>query len=202
MKVNPKIIFEYSPVYDRQWSLSLNKKFDVESSKKRFGSFIDNFQKYLTKNKQIIFLQLIERYSGLKWKYDIIWVYFINNLNIAGFSVPLTVKISDDYLDVCSTLIHEAIHNILIQNDDKVKPVIEHLNQLFPNEDKKAILHIIVNSIERKVFSEVFGKNKYMLIFEKTRNYKGLKRAYEILEGIYPKLGNNILDSLIKMQRY
>lgn len=196
---NPKVILKYSVGYDRQWGLALNKEFDKEVSESKFGVFIRNLKEYWTEEKEAIAMQLIAKYSGLDWKADTILVYFVNNLNISGFSSPLTIRISDDYPDICHTIIHEAIHNILFQNDEKVKPVIEHLNSIFPNEDKNAILHIIVNAIDRRVLSEIFGEENFKAIFEKIKNYKGLKKAYEILEDIYPKLGENILESIMKI---
>lgn len=198
-KQYPKIILKYSAGYDRQWSLALNKNFDKEASENKFKIFIENLKKYWTEEKEAKAMQLIAKYSGLDWKADAIWVYFVNNLNISGFSSPLTIRISDDYPDICHTIIHESIHNILFQNDEKVKPAIEHLNSAFPNEDKNTILHIIVNAIDRRVFSETFGEENFRASFEKIKNYKGLKRAYDILEDVYPKLGENILESLMKI---
>lgn len=195
----PKIILKYSVGYDRQWGLALNKKFDKEDSESRFQIFLQNLKKYWTGEREAKTIQLIAKYSGLDWKVDAILVYFVNNLNISGFSSPLTIRISEDYIDICHTIIHEAIHNILFQNEEKVESVIKHLSSVFPNEDKNTILHLIVNAIDRRVLSETFGKENFMVIFEKIKNYKGLKRAYEILETVYPKLGENMLESLMKI---
>ncbi len=194
-----KFVLNYSGIYDRLWSLALNKQFDKEAAKKNFDLFFENFKKYWDEESEKKAAQLIAKYSGLEWKYDNLMVYFVNNLDIDGFSIPLTIKINDDYLDVCSTLIHETIHNILFQNDEKVKSVIEHLNKMFPNEDKKTILHIIVNALDKKVFIEIYGEDNFKVVFLKIKDYKGLKRAYEILEEVYPKLGENILESLMNL---
>ncbi|MFQ6088133.1 MAG: hypothetical protein ACE5K0_04450 [Candidatus Methanofastidiosia archaeon] len=177
----------------------MDKEFDIKVNRKRYDLFLSNLKKYWSEDKEAKSIQLISKYSGLNWKCDKILVYFVNNLNISGFSDPLTIKINDDYIGTCETLIHETIHVILAQNNDQVKPVIEHLNQIFPEEDRKTILHIIINSIDRKVFLKVYGEDQFKIVFAKVRKYRGLKRAYEILEDLYPKLNENILRSLLKI---
>jgi len=195
----PRMVFRYSFIYDELWSLALNKDFDMEAHRGKFDSFIRNFKKHWTEKRETKVMQLISKYSGLNWKDDKILVYFVNNLNVSGFSDPLTIKINEDYLGTCEALLHELIHVILSQNEEKVSPVIEHLNKVFLGEERGTILHLIVNSIDRRVFSEVFGEDKFEVVSEKVSRYRGLRRSYEILEELYPRLGSNILDSLLKL---
>ena len=151
-----QIIFKYSTIYDKNWSLALHRDYDRQKNKEKFERFMDNFSKiWDSKENQI--LETIEFYSKLKWKNKNIKVYFVANLKVSGFSDPLTVRMSEDYSKIAKTLTHEAIHEILLQNSDELKSVYEKLDIKFPKENIKTKVHIIVNAIrseERRVGKE------------------------------------------------
>ncbi len=192
----PKIIFKYSDVYDKQWSLALNKEFDSLVCKDNVNDCLANFKNYWTEDKETAALNLISKYSGLKWQHDKIICFLVNNLNVAGFSLPLTVRIDKDYIKMCNTVIHELVHNILNQNPEEFKLALNHLENKFPSEKKTTIVHIIVNAVSKKVFIKVYGENEFKRIEKITKDYRGLKRANEILDEIYPELNKNIVKTL------
>lgn len=191
-----EFIFNYSTIYDKNWSLALHMDYDRQQNKEKSEKFIGNFSKvWDSKENQI--LKSIEFYSKLEWKNKNIKVYFVTNLKVSGFSDPLTVRMSEDYLKIAKTLIHEAVHVILLQNPEKWKKIYEELKIKFPKENIKTQVHIIVNAVTEKVFSKIFGDEESKRILEIEKKYIGLKRAYEILEGIDVK--DDVIKSILNI---
>lgn len=202
MKITyPSLNYKYSFVYDKQWSIALHRLFDAQKNEEQHKVFINKLRDELTENNEARIMQSISKYTGLAWRQDSISIYFVNNLNLktVGFSDPLTIKINDDIDSVCETIIHELVHVILTSNHDTSEKVVRHLSKVFPHDEKTTTLHIIVNAVTKRVFTEVFGFEKAQLIEEKQKSYHGLKRINEIIKIIYPDLGENILESLSQM---
>jgi len=184
-------IFKYSPIYDKQWCLALGEEYDPQILK-RFPAYLQALKAVLGNEHRIF--TLIETYTGLHWQDKHIPVYFVSCLPISGFSDPLTIRIHDDHLRVIETLIHEAIHVILVQNKDKTQDVFVKLRKTYPDETKSTRVHIIVNSVTDRVFRSIYGDDEADRIQQVTRTYKGLKRAYELLDRM--ELKDNILESI------
>jgi len=166
----------------------------LQENKEKYENFINNFSKiWDSKENQI--LEAIEFYSKLTWKNKNIKVYFVTNLKVSGFSDPLTVRISDDYNKIAKTLTHEAIHEILLQNDEEWKNIYEKLNIKFPKENIKTKVHIVVNAIAEKVFCKVFGDEESKRILDLEKKYVGLKRAHELLKDI--EIKDNVVRSIL-----
>lgn len=194
--MNKNFILKYSTIYDKNWSSVLGKKYNRQKNQEEAKKFINNFSKiWNPKENQI--LEAIEFYSKLTWKDKNIKVYFVSNLKVSGFSDPLTIRMSDNYKRITKTLIHEAIHRILLQNHEILKNIYEELNIKFPKENVKTKVHIIVNAITEKVFSKIFGEQESKRIKNIEKQYIGLKRAYELLKDIEVKddVIKSILDS-------
>lgn len=197
----PKIKFNYVPTYDNQWSKALNKAYDFEGNKREARKFLQELKNHWTESKESKALELISKYSGLEWGEKEIDIYVVKNLNIMAFSRPFTIKMGDDYLLSCEVLIHELIHTILNQNFKKFKDVIENLRKSFPREDINVIVHLIVISIEKKILDNIFNKEEISYIMDKTKNIKGFKNVYEIIENNFKNLDGNIMDSLLKWDK-
>jgi hypothetical protein len=189
-----KLILKYSTIYDKNWSVVLDKEYERERNKEIACEFISKIEELWCPQEDNIF-EAIEFYSGLKWRVDMTNAYFVSNLNVSGFSDPLTVRMSNDYLKIAKTLIHELVHNILIQNDSEMKETFARLNQKFPGENIKTKVHIIVNAITEKVFSKIYGLEEAERIKKIEREYKGLRRAYEILDNI--EINDNVIKSIL-----
>lgn len=191
-----KFIFKYSTIYDKNWALALKKEYDREKNKEKAEEFINNFSEiWDPKENQI--LEGIAFYSRLKWKSENVKIYFVSNLIVSGFSDPLTVRMSQDYNMIAKTLTHEAVHEILLQNDKDLKKVYEELDLKFPKENIKTKVHLIVNAVTEKVFSKVFGEQESERIKNIEKQYKGLKRAYELLEDI--EIKDDVIKSILSI---
>ncbi|MBT4376129.1 hypothetical protein HOD29_02025 [archaeon] len=179
--MNPKINFAYSLNYDKHWNLLLEEKFNPKGAKEKYDLFISNLRNVWTSEEEKI-LNLISKYSNLKWIDPEIKIYFVSALKVSGFSDPLTIKMNEDYLKIVETLIHELLHIILVQNIMKIKPVMIELLKLFPKEEKRTRIHLLINFLSDKIFREVFGEEEANRIKNISRKFIGLKRAYELLE--------------------
>jgi hypothetical protein len=82
------------------------------------------------------------------------------------------------------TIIHEATHVVMIQNNRQIQPGLKYLDELFPDEPSNAKLHLIVNTVTDQVFKAEFGKSEANRIGAELRKLKGLRRAYEILDAL------------------
>ena len=191
-----QFIFKYSTIYDKNWSLALHRDYDRQKNKENFEEFLNNFSKIWDQKENQI-LEAIEFYSKLKWKNKNIKVYFVTNLKVSGFSDPLTVRISNDYNKIAKTLTHEAIHEILLQNNKEWERIYKKLNIKFPEENIKTKVHIVVNAITEKVFSKVFGDKESKRIRDVEKKYIGIKRAYELLENI--EVEDDVIKSILNI---
>ena len=189
-----KFIFKYSTIYDKNWSLVLNKEYNRQKNKEQAEEFIKELGKIWDPNEDKI-LEAIAHYSGLIWKNKNIKVYFVSNLKVSGFSDPLTIRMSNNYLWITKTLTHEAVHEILLQNHDELKKVYKLLDKKFPEENIKTKVHVLVNAITEKAFGIIFGEKESKKIKNIEKNYFGLKRAYEILENI--EIKDNVIKSIL-----
>jgi len=189
-----KFLFKYSTIYDKNWALALNKEYDRQKNKEKFKEFIDKFSK-IWDSKEGKILEAISFYSRLTWKDENIKVYFVSSLLVSGFSDPMTIRMSKDYNGIAKTLTHEAVHEILLQNQEDMKETYEALDKKFKKENIKTKVHILVNAITEKAFSKVFGEAESKRIKDNEKQFAGLKRAYELLEDI--KIKDNVIESIL-----
>lgn len=183
-KTTPKFEYIYSFIYDKQWHAALGQNFVKLQAQKKYKSFIKKFTGVLTLERVNLAFKYLSESLGLDWKTGVIKVYFVNVLNISGFSDPLTLKISPDMLKIAHTLIHEAVHVLLVENRDKTAKVFAHLKKAFPDADRSTRVHLVVNSSANRVFEQIFGKEEAERAISIERNYKGLKESYYILDNL------------------
>lgn len=178
----PNLNFTYSVTYDQQWTLALGKNFSPEKNREIYREFIKQLRKDWNEKVEDQALKLISKYSGLTWNSNKIDIYCVNNLNISGFSKPFTIKMDDDTFHISHVVIHELIHALFHQNSEIIKKVMGKLRQKFKSENDNTLVHILVIPLEKKVFTEIFGNEKYEIAYNQTINYKGFKKVYDIIE--------------------
>jgi hypothetical protein len=178
----PKITFRYSRVYDMDWCLALNEKFDKQVNYNNFKKCLVDLRSYLTKKKEQSILSLISKYSKFKWNKKEIMVYFVNCLpgKLLGFSDPLTIKIIENHLSIILNLIHELAHNILERDLDHKHR--RRLSGVYPNNDEGTIEHLIVNSLSKKVFLEIFGETNFNKAIKELIFAPSEKKAWDIIK--------------------
>ena len=180
----PSLNFVYSPVYDKAWHVAFKKPYEIESGKKQFNKTIKAIESAWDKSKQQKSLRKISKILKLNWQLDPIKIYFVNELTYSGISDPLTLKIKSDTHFMIQTIIHEATHVLLSQNDKQIRPGLKYLKKQYPNELPGTRLHLIVNTVADSVLETEINSSKINKIKSELKKFKGLKRAYEILDNI------------------
>ncbi|MHA1756472.1 MAG: hypothetical protein ACTSVV_06865, partial [Promethearchaeota archaeon] len=107
------------------------------------------FEKYFRKYEKNI-LKDIEKYTGFKWKSNIIYVWFIDGY-YPSISFPLFLNIyKGDKEFTLFSLIHELIHNILLFRIDIAK---ENSND-FNIKELEAIVQLVTKYVSKRIFKE------------------------------------------------
>jgi hypothetical protein len=185
-----KINFEYSGVYDNFWKNYLELYYKVHKNPKtrkilnsypsgnKLKNYVDSIENYWRKDEKII-LSAISKITGLKWK-EGIKVYLVGKC--IPYSKPLTMyphKTKQDFRDV---LIHELIHNIQSQNSEIYKKWAKFVKNKYKDESKLTRRHIFLHAVHKKIYLELFNKNRLKKNIEKSNHSKPYKRAWEIVE--------------------
>ncbi|MDA3836857.1 MAG: hypothetical protein PF542_04505 [Nanoarchaeota archaeon] len=189
-----EFVFKYSTIYDKNWALALGKEYNRQENKQIVENFIEQLSKVWDPKEDEI-LDAIAFHSNLKWRNKKVKIYFVSNLKVTGFSDPLTIRISENKNRVVKTLIHEAVHEIFLQNEEELKQVYVALDNKFPDENIKTKVHVLVNAITEKVFGKLFGKEESEKIKAVERQFIGLKRAYDIIESI--EIKDDVICSIL-----
>lgn len=167
----PKIEFIYSYVYDQKWNkVKEEDKIPIEIVKK-YTNDIDK----LWREKEVKILKEISKTSGLKWKERKIKAYIIRTGKC--FSDPLTVRYFKNKKDFIDVLVHELIHQIQIQSGGKFKLWKKYLDKKYPKESKLTINHILLHSIHKKIYLNLFNKKRLKHNIRIDDKHIGYKRA-------------------------
>ena len=143
----------------------------------------------MEKKEEKIFSYL-EEVSGLNWQKEEIPVYLIKISSIMPLSDPLTIPIQFEFDDKVFTLtperfidmlIHELIHNLLIQNNGRVESYFEFILNKYKEEDFNTAIHLIVHAIHKKIFLEFFNKERLKEEIEASSFYPAYKKSWEIV---------------------
>ena len=147
-----KIDFHYSTIYDAMLSEMSNKEQDIFQVRE-VQKFMKDFETSWKKIEKKVITN-IEKHSKLKFKENLT-LYFVKHMRFAALSIPLTLKLTKNKKLAEKILIHEIIHNLLSQNEKKLKPLIANI---YPEEDWEFRIHMPVMLIQKKVFNSIYGK--------------------------------------------
>lgn len=185
-----KVSFEYAGIYDEVLSEMSRKKLEPNQSKEA-EEITKRFKMYWQiKEKKII--SSIEKNSKLKFKRKEIKCYFVNHLAYHAISNQLTIRISGTMEDMRDILIHELIHNIFIDNEKQVIPLIK---RTYEDEDFSFKIHVPVLLIERAVTEQIFGQ-KYFKTFEQKDRMMNFKFEWPEVDKIYTRYKGDIIRFL------
>lgn len=174
MKIKPCLNFYYSPIYDRQIHECKGKRWKDVS--KKAARYISNLKKDWNKIERKAF-NAISSVSGLDWKKSCIDCYIVQIGK--PFSMPLTISMKATPKEHIETLIHELIHNILVQNLNKVR--IKSYRK-YGKLNERTRIHVLVHAILKKVLLELYGEKQTKKFIKKYDKWPDYKKAWEIVE--------------------
>ncbi len=193
--MKPKLEFIYSSIYQEV----IHSPY-LESEKYDYEKYEDFVKDYISKIKDIwkniekeVF-NYVEEISNLNWKEDSIKLYVIKRSFFLAFSDPLTIPIELDIGEKVITLtherfidmlIHELIHNLFIQNKEKIgKYFTTFLPKKYEKESLVTQAHILLHALHKKIFLKLFDKKRLDLEIEMNAYYPDYKRSWEIINEI------------------
>ncbi len=203
----PKIEFRYSFIYQEEVHLPKIKNYYREKWEKEVNRFILDVKKEWIKISKSV-LMYMQEITGLKWKESKVICYVIKLSEFGPISDPLTIPINlkykrniftlsvDRFIDM---LVHELIHNLFIQNENKVDKYFEELlNKKYKNLSWNTKIHIPVHAIHKKIFDKFFGQQRLKKEIEACSYYPEYKKAWEIvLEEGEDEIIKNLKQSVI-----
>jgi len=153
-----------------EWNKSRYKKENIN----KIWRYTQNLQKAWSKIEKKA-LKTLSKVSGLKWKKDI--EVHIVSYPVIAFSEPLTLCSRRPIKEQIKILLHELIHNILIQNMVFIK-----LSKKYGKISFTTSIHVLVHAIEKEAVLKLFGEKelkKVIVYCEKSPDYK---KAWDIVE--------------------
>lgn len=175
----PRVNIEYSPVYDEMIHRWQNVPF--ENAQEKAADYISRFEAVWRPVEGKVF-ESMQRVSGLSWKGESIDCFIVQNSK--PFSRPLTLPMKKDLLVEAETLIHELTHNILVQNNNRLRRI--EYPQYAPIS-KITYVHIKVHAILKPILIDVFGDEKTTELIKLYDLVQDYKKAWEIVEKETPQ---------------
>lgn len=189
--VIPKINFVWSSIYQEEIHLPKDVKYNGEKTSKDINKFIRKLSKEWKRVGNPL-LKYMKKLTGLKWNRREINCYVVYLSKYRPFSDPLTVPIKiksgnkihnltfNRFVDI---LIHELIHNLFIQNDNK--KLYNYFDYIINNKYKEfkwnVAIHVPVHAIHKEIFLKFFNKKRLEKEIYSCSNYPEYKQAWDIV---------------------
>ncbi len=120
--------------------------------------------------------------TGLTFLRNYIDVFLIKATEGGSISFPLIVKVSEDDSKTMCVIVHELIHNIMWDNNEKDN-WSSKVRKLYPLENKKTAIHVAVHAILEAVYVDILKKLKDIVkVIEDSQKFPDYKRAWEIVK--------------------
>jgi len=184
-----KVTMYYSWKYDEMLAQMTRKKLKSNDINDII-EFTKRFEKRW-KTREVKILNSIEKNSKLKFKEKAIRCYFVNHMIWKGNSQPLTVKMGGTLEDMEIVIIHELIHNIMVDNKDKLLNLVE---EHYPEEGDYFRVHIPLLLIEKGVIEDIYGKKFFNKFLE--RDKRNFKIEWSEVLRLYPRYKKDIIKFL------
>lgn len=124
----------------------------------------------------------LEEVTGLTFLKSHIDVFLINPDGSPSISFPAIVKIFDDTDKTICVIVHELIHNLMWDNEQKDNWSAK-IRELYPQENKKTAIHIAVHAILEAVYVDVLNKPEDIAKdIEDSQTKPDYKRAWEVVK--------------------
>jgi hypothetical protein len=181
----PTINFKFSWIYDSHWK----DLYEKEGREKKFGKYPSHTEilEYIKKveilwsSKAENVLQQLQEITNLKWKLKQITCYVVGWA--VPFSDPLTLPMYKDYPDYfIDTLIHELIHQLFIQNDEKLINYWKFIDKKYKKEDFDVRVHIPLHALHKKIYLSHFDAKRIKRDKDMVKHLKTYTRSWEIVE--------------------
>ncbi len=176
----PKLDFAYSYIYDSTLAKLAGKKYS-ERAKAEAVAYMKALEKEFSRYSDRV-LSGISKVSGLEWQKRQIDVY-ISKYAPYSISVPLTIRILKNAKSGAAILVHELVHNIVFQNQERVR--YTKLFKDFSKESAETKYHIIEGAIlyllNKKMFADGMGGFFKYDNWASPKAGKDYRRAMEIV---------------------
>lgn len=189
----PKINFKWSFIYQEEIhlpNLPKSVKYKREVSEKYVKDFIEKVSSQWGKFGNKI-LSFMEEITDLKWKKSEIDCYVIEVSQFGPISDPLTIPINLFYNGQISSLnvnrfidmlTHELIHNLFVQNEDKLMDdYFDYLIKKYKGVGGNAAIHVPVHAIHKEIFMKFFDNKRLQDEVYACSYYPEYKKAWDIV---------------------
>lgn len=174
--IKPKLEFNYSWIYDQMIHEWQGKKYGGYSPK--IERYKNRLEKEWRKIERKAF-DVISEVSGLKWKKPVIDCYIVEETKC--FSMPLTIEPRKKLKNLIKTIIHELVHNIIVQNLDRLRQ--KNYSKKYGKLSRKTEIHILVHAILKEALLKLYGEKQTRKLIESYDKYpKDYRKAWEIVE--------------------
>ncbi len=181
-KAVPSIRFIYSEDYDSQFKSKLEKE-NMKSdypSQKVIKDYIEIVKPLWQKVSNKLLTSMANK-LGLKWQTKSI------NCNVVGFAIPysepLTIPIYKEYPNFFIDMVtHELIHQILMQNEDKLSKYWKYIDEKYKDEIPNVRSHIPVLALHTILYKEIIGKDRLHINRDQFNDLEDYKRAWDIVD--------------------
>jgi len=188
----PHVIFNYSWVYDERMHIWNRKKF-TEENEKNGRLYIKKFQKKWDKIEKKV-MNALSKVSGLKFKCHYMNTYIVT-CDLRAFSAPLTLSACKSMDSNIRILIHELIHNLLVQNKEKV---VKKCLAKYSKFSRVTKIHILVHAIQKETLKKLFGEKITEKSIKRSSLNPDYKKAWDIVEKEGTK---NIIKEKIRLRK-
>jgi len=183
MRNYPKIIFNYSWIYDQiykeNWELK-KKKIKPYPSAKKILNYIKKIEKLWKKEEKRV-MQEIAKIIELKWKLKSIECYVVGRCR--PISCPLTMPVYEKrptfFIDV---LVHELIHTIFTGNDKNTKKAWRYIESKHKKESWTTKNHIVIHAIHSHIYFKFYGEKRLMRDIGSMSWNPDYKKAWDIVK--------------------
>ena len=180
----PKIIFQYSWLYDQNWIkwIKIYKRYKIQYNHtiKEILNYIKNIDKYWKKYEKPI-LKELSQISRLKWKSKEIPCYVVGDC--VPFSDPLTIGMYKDKDWFVNNLIHELIHQLFTQNGniEKSKRAWNYINRKYRDKPFNTRIHIPLHAIHSHIYLRFFNEKRLSRDIKLIKFLPEYKKSWEIV---------------------
>jgi hypothetical protein len=174
----PKIIFRYSPIYDELWGEKIKKK--GYPSSRKILNYIKKVEKLWRKDEWKVLSEL-SKITKLEWKEKQIYCYVVGKC--IPISDPLTLPVYEKYPDYfIDVLVHEIIHLIFTQNEEKTKKAWDYIWRKYQRETKKTKIHIPLYAIHSHIYLKFYNERKLKRDIKLISHLRDYKRSWKIVQ--------------------
>jgi len=193
----PKIKFRYSWIYSANWE----KWSGVYDFKTKNHYSDDDLILYTEKAEQewIKFGEVVPKklmeITGFMWNEREIICYIVNQC--IAFSDPLTISPKKDIDMFVNILIHELIHRIFTQDDnrERMQKIIEKAKIKYHEEFRKTIVHVLLFAVFERLMKDLNQLQRIEADIKFNENNAEYKKSWDI---VLSEGGDKIIDEFFR----